>query len=68
MITSRMKEEKVFQADEEARAGPALARIGGLHDAAEELITARDARLRQALRLIHAAVTIAATEPLPAQP
>jgi hypothetical protein len=49
-------------------AGPALARIGNLLSAAEQLITAHDAHLRRALGLIHAAVTIAATEPLPAQP
>jgi hypothetical protein len=35
-------------------------------NAAEQLITAHDAHLRRALGLIHAAVTIAATEPLPA--
>ena len=47
-------------------AGPALARIDNLLNAAEQLITAHDGHLRRALRLIHAAVTIAATEPLPA--
>jgi len=47
-------------------AGPALARIGNLLNTAEQLITAHDAHLRRALRLIHAAATIAATEPLPA--
>lgn len=47
-------------------AGPALARIGDLLDTAEQLITTQDGQLRQALRLIHAAATIAATEPLPA--
>jgi hypothetical protein len=46
-------------------AGPALARIDSLLDTAEQLITAQDAHLRWALRPIHAAVTIAATEPLP---
>jgi len=48
-------------------AGPALARIGNLLNTAEQLITAPDAHPRRALGLIHAAVTIAATEPLPAQ-
>ena len=47
-------------------AGPALARIDNLLNSAEQLITAHDAHLRRALRLIHAAATIAATEPLPA--
>jgi hypothetical protein len=47
-------------------AGPALARIDNLLNTAEQLIKAPDAPLRRALRLIHAAVTIAATEPLPA--
>jgi hypothetical protein len=47
-------------------AGPALARIDNLLNSAEQLITAHDAYLRRALRLIHAAATIAATEPLPA--
>jgi hypothetical protein len=47
-------------------AGPALARIDNVLNAAEQLITAHDAHLRRALGLIHAAVTIAATEPLPA--
>ena len=45
-------------------AGPALARIDNLLNTAEQLIKAPDAPLRRALRLIHAAVTIAATEPL----
>jgi hypothetical protein len=47
-------------------AGPALARIDNLLNTAEELITTHDAHPRRVLRLIHAAVTIAATEPLPA--
>jgi hypothetical protein len=47
-------------------AGSALARIDDLLNTAEQLITAHEAHLRRALRLIHAAVTIAATEPLPA--
>ena len=47
-------------------AGPALARIDNLLGTAEQLITTHDAHPRRALRLIHAAVTIAATEPLPA--
>ena len=46
-------------------AGPALARIDNLLDTAEQLITAQDTHLRRALRLVHAAVTIAATERLP---
>jgi hypothetical protein len=46
-------------------ASPALARIDNLLNTAEQLITAQDAHLRQALRLIHAAATIAATEQLP---
>ena len=47
-------------------AGPALARIDNLLSTAGQLITTHDAHPRRALRLIHAAVTIAATEPLPA--
>jgi hypothetical protein len=35
--------------------------------APKQLIAAEDAHLRRVLRLIHAAVTIAATEPLPAE-
>jgi len=47
-------------------AGPELARIDNLLRTAGQLITTHDAHPRRALRLIHAAVTIAATEPLPA--
>lgn len=47
-------------------AGPALVRIDNLLNTAGQLIAAQDAQLWRALRLIHAAATIAATEPLPA--
>jgi hypothetical protein len=46
-------------------ADQALARIDNLLDAAEQLMTTHDAHPWRVLRPIHAAVTIAATEPLP---
>lgn len=45
--------------------GAALERIDGLLAAAESLVSAQGEELRPAIGLIHAAATIAATEPLP---
>jgi len=47
-------------------AGSALARIDGLLNVAEQLIIRQDTHPRRAILLLHAAATIAATEPLPA--
>jgi hypothetical protein len=46
--------------------GPALERVGGLLDAAESLIAGQAEDLRASIGLIHAAATIAVTEPLAA--
>lgn len=46
-------------------AASALARVDGLLNAAEQVIISQDTDQRRAVLLLHAAATIAATEPLP---